>query len=695
MVRIGGLASGMDTDSLVKDLMKAERMPLDKYKQKKQALEWKRDDYRSMNSLLLSLRDLSFDMKLSSNYRARSVSSSNDSKITATATSAANLSSFTVSKIDRLATAATKVNTGSISKDTTAKVDSTKGLYSIKDSFGDSTFNWSKGSVETTTISATESGSTFNLTLSNGVSVKNEIADLSSISVKVNGTSFKVVAKDATPQKGEVKLAADGTLTFGESINKGSSIKVDYVADKKVDTFKSSDPLKELQLTKGALVEGSVTITAGSKTYVSTTNGEIKDETDAVVGSIDFPTGKITFNEGQEIPSDTEVKVAYEQHYFSFGITTFNAKGSVEEKFNVQGTESLNNVLSRINGSQAGVTAFYDSFTDQVTLTRKETGNFNTEGEVEADPDKGILEVRKDEIMTSGTFLNNVLKFDGASETGGENAKFTINGLETQRTSNTFEMNGVTLTLKDKTEATDPPISLGVSNNTEAVFENIKKFVDKYNETIEKIQAKLSEDVYRSYTALTDEQREQLSDKQQEQWEEKAKSGLLRRDPILSSVLSQMRLDFYTPVKNSQNAQSPFQQLTAIGIKTSSNYLEGGKLTINEAELKKAIEEDPASVEQLFAGSGTAYGEKGIVNRLYDSLQKSMGQIRDRAGSSLSTNMQFAIGRDLNNVDKQISSFESRLTQIEDRYWRQFTAMEKAIQRSNEQAMFMMQQFGG
>ncbi len=59
-LRISGLASGMDIDKIVSDLMKAERMPLDKLKQKKQLLEWQRDDYRAMNTLLQGLDDYLF-----------------------------------------------------------------------------------------------------------------------------------------------------------------------------------------------------------------------------------------------------------------------------------------------------------------------------------------------------------------------------------------------------------------------------------------------------------------------------------------------------------------------------------------------------------------------------------------------------------------------------------------------------------
>ena len=48
-MRIGGLASGMDTESIIRDMMNANRIPLDKITQKKQYLEWQLDDYRSIN----------------------------------------------------------------------------------------------------------------------------------------------------------------------------------------------------------------------------------------------------------------------------------------------------------------------------------------------------------------------------------------------------------------------------------------------------------------------------------------------------------------------------------------------------------------------------------------------------------------------------------------------------------------------
>lgn len=669
MMRISGLASGMDIDKLVSDLMKAERMPLDKLKQKKQILEWQRDEYREINALLLTLRNEVFNMKLNSKYRVRTATSSDDTKVTATATSTASTASYTITEVRQLASAASKVSTTTVSGAT--KIDPSKGLYEIKDNFAVNTFNWKQGSVETQAISVTADGTNFSLNLKTGVSVDTTNTD---IVVKVDGKAYTVVTT-GTPSTGQVKIDSSGNLTFGDTIKSGSAISVNYYTNVRKDDDKTlSTATKEIQLQKGSIVAGTLTLDIGGSIY-SNVGSEIRDGSGNKVGTIDLATGKITMD--NEIAAGTVIKATYKQNYFTFGITTYDSSGqTVTEKFGVQGNESLNTVINRVNSSNAGVTMFYDSFSDKVTLTRKETGDFNKSG---------------DEIITSGGFLNNVLGFGSAVEKGGQNAKFTINGLSTERTSNTFEMSGVTFTLKNTFLATDPSVSITIKNDVESVFQNIKNFIDKYNETIDKIQKKISEERYRDYLPLTDEQKQAMSEKQIELWEEKAKSGLLRRDSILSSGLSQMRLNFYDPVAT---IDTKYKQLASIGI-TTSNYLDGGKLIIDEAKLKAAIQDDPESVEKLFTSSGTTDGEKGIAVRLYDTLKGIIDKITQKAGSTASINTQFTIGKDLIDIDQRINAFNDRLKQVEDRYYRQFTAMEKAIQRANEQSMYLMNAFGG
>jgi flagellar hook-associated protein 2 len=599
-MRIGGLASGMDIDTMVKDLMKAERMPLDKLRQKKQVLEWQRDDYRSMNTLLLNFRNELTNMRLSSTYRSRGTTSTDESKMTATATSAASLASYSISNVTQLASAATKVNAGALSASATSKIDLNKKLSEATTDFA-VPITWDSGSAISQTIQTTSDSTTAQLTLSAGSSVDTTAP----MNIKVNGTAYTIVTGVPEPGKKQVSIDSSGALTFGDSVAKGSSIKVDYVSPHATD------------------------------------------------------------------------------QYSSFNIKTYGPDGTERtENFNISSSDTLKTIMDKVNASNVGVTMFYDPVKDQMTLTRKETGDFN----------KDITgSTAGSEIITSGQFINDVLKFGtGSSETGGTNAVFNINGLVTERTSNTFEISGVTFSLKQKFS---DPVSINVNNDTTQIFNNIKGFVDKYNEMIGKIQGELQEDRYKSYTPLTDEQRESLSEKQQEQWEEKAKSGMLRRDSSLTSLLTNMRTDFSNPVSNEQISPI-YNQLARIGIKTSSNYQEGGKLIINEAELKKAIETDPASVEKLFNATGVTESQQGIAQRLTDTINKGLDKLRSKAGNAFTTNKQFEIGKQLDNLESRINRFEERMITVEDRYWRQFTAMEKAIQRSNEQMAQLMNYSG-
>ncbi|MCR2822386.1 flagellar filament capping protein FliD [Lederbergia panacisoli] len=690
-MRIAGLASGMDIESMVKDLMRAERMPLDKLKQKKQFLEWQRDDYRALNTKMLSFRDKLANLKLTPNYRARTVTSSNDTYVSATVTSGASQASYSISKVEQLASAAVRVG-GTLTEIDNSKIDPAKSLFDQQDVLNMIDV-WKDGVVETKNLNGKKGDKILSLNL--GPDEKLQIPN--EISVKVNGQTLKVVT-DREPTSGEVKIE-NGELKFGVELSQDSTVKVEYALESKtksINTKENDVALGGWNLGVSSISTLSLTFTGEgvSGTYIL---GEEKDgiaqlinaDGDAgdgplKIGEINLATGVITFEgfgaDGKDgIPPNTEIEATFTQNYSSFGINTQTSKGEIQETIFMTGNDTLNNVIRKVNDSSAGVTMYYDSFANQVSLTRKETGDYK--------------DGAGNEITVSGNFLLKTLNFEKSSETGGQNAMFTINGLSTERSTNTFQMSGVTFTIKqifNKDNVDIQPISISIANDTNQVFENIKAFVTQYNELIAEINGKLNEERYRSYKPLTDDEREELSDKQQEKWEEMAKSGLLKGDPVLSSVLTNMRLDMSSVVETN----GLFKQLATIGIKTTANYLEGGKLEIDEAKLKEAIEKDPQSVENLFRGDGTT-SDRGVVHRLYDTVDAAMKKLQERAGRATSTNQQFTIGRELDNVDKGITRFEQKMKLTEDRYWRQFTAMEKAIQKANQQSMYLMQQFGG
>ncbi|WAA09803.1 flagellar filament capping protein FliD [Fervidibacillus albus] len=698
VMRVTGLASGMNIDEIVENMIKAESIPLDSMKQEKTLLEWKRDAYREINTELLNFRSELTNMRLSSFYRTRSVTSTNESLVSATATSGAGNGTYTISNITQLASAAYMVNAGTISG--SEKIDPTNSLYAEKDNFSNTSFSdWREGSIETKSIVVDASGNSFSLELEEGT----ELIDTTNVSVKVDGERYEVVTSMPSEGLSDDQVYVDtttGELTFKNTIDANSTIKVDYVTDKRIETASITEDTTSITL-RGALVENSVSITMGDKTLTTSGNSLNYDHGGYIteVGTIDYTTGIITFNDDfkslfqeemakVDVPEDSEeepeleIKIESKQYYTSFGMTTYNEDGSEnKETFLIQGAESLNTVISRVNSSDAGVTMYYDSFTDQMTITRNDTGDLNSSG---------------DDIVLNGDFVNQLLQFESGTIQDGKNAKFEINGLVTERMSNTFSMNGVTFTLKNTTIGDDgndtgERITVNVNDDTETLFENIKSFVEKYNELIGKIEEKLNEEEYDDYEPLTDDEREELSESQQEKWENLAKSGLLRNDSILSSFITNVRTDIYTPVSQ-EDLDPTMRSLSAIGITTTSDYM-SGKLEIDETALKEAIEKDPESIEKLFNGTGETDSQQGIIRRLSEQVDATMDLITERAGNAFTVNSQFTIGKQLDDLDDQIEDYEDRLTDLETRYYSQFTAMETAIQEANTQAAYLAQFF--
>ncbi|WP_258921836.1 flagellar filament capping protein FliD [Heyndrickxia coagulans] len=682
--RITGLASGMDIDSIVEKMMTAAKQPLIKLQQQKQILEWQEDDYRTLNQKYYDFRTTLSDMKLTSKYRARTTTSSNESYVTATAANNASLGSTTIQSVTQLATAATRVAAAPISTDSSNKVDLNQSLWKQSGNFSGS-IEWSQGGVISDTITAKGDSTdptsvTFDL--------KGTLNSNMPMNVKMNGKTYEVVTDPSvTLSDNQVLLTTAGgqaTLKFNSNISAGTSISVEYVVDKATKSATVSSDTKSIQLDFGDIITDSFTMTVGNN------NVSLSQGTDGnmnlfigstQIGTLNPETGKIDFNSDfGSIYSGSAIQISYQQNYTSFNLKTYTSSGLVNGNFYIGVDKTLNDVISKVNNSNLGLTMYYDEYKDMFTLTRKETGNFNSSSSV----DNG-----NEIIISSDTdtydFLRDTLKFSGSTEYGGTNAVFNINGLDTERTSNTFTISGVTYTLKSEF---DSPVTISVSNDVDTIYNNIKNFVDQYNSLIDAVQSKLDEERYSDYAPLTDDQRKELTDTQQDQWDKKARSGLLRNDMTLKSSLSNMRSLIYSKVNNA-NISSEYNQLSSIGITTTSDWLKGGKLEINEDKLKAAIQNDPDSVELLFRATGSTTSEKGIVQRLYDSVNNTYNTIVDKAGKSTYVNTQFTIGKNINDLTDKIRDMNDKLGKLEDRYYAQFTAMEQAIQKYNSQYTYL------
>jgi flagellar hook-associated protein 2 len=359
----------------------------------------------------------------------------------------------------------------------------------------------------------------------------------------------------------------------------------------------------------------------------------------------------------------------------------------VERSFTIDEGDTIQSIVEKINDADDFIRAFYDEQSETLVMETTRSGEYNT-----ADAFGGA------EIGFSrgtGDFFISVFNMRHDKEQGGEDAVFYYNNENIELTSkdNRYTLNGMTFTFQDVTgtDANDNInfATLTVTNDVDAAVENITNFVDKYNELVETLNSLQNEPVYRDYPPLTDAQMEEMSDRQIEMWEEKARSGLLRREPILSSALTQYRSTWSMTVDN----DGAFRMLSEIGITTTEDYLDGGKLEIDEDTLRKRLEEDAASVQQLLF-SGSEGSEPGLLNRLEGSLEHTIDRINQRAGRGSYTSQMYTMGRQLEQMEERIAAFEDRLQQTEDRYWRQFSAMERAISMMNNQSAMLMS-FGG
>lgn len=342
---------------------------------------------------------------------------------------------------------------------------------------------------------------------------------------------------------------------------------------------------------------------------------------------------------------------------------------------------TLDQILKKIS-DETGVRTFYDSTTKNIGVIAKESG-------------AGAIEIS--DVVGSGSLASDLgiaQKSDGNNI--GQDAKFTYNGLTTTRSSNTFDIDGMEITLKT---ASQKDITFSSTTDSEKVFDTVKGFVDNYNKLIEDLNKKIREPKYRNFQPLSAEEKAGMKEKEIELWEEKAMSGTLRNDPEITKLLSAMRnvLTQSVPTGNKkENGDPETISLSSIGITTSSNYLDHGKLVIDEKKLKAAIAENPQNVEKLFnnadettpSNQGIALQLRATVDATQKSIQKSAGKIGD-------SNKAFTLGRTLDDMNKQITRFEDRMQMVESRYWKQFNAMENAIQRANAQSANLMSSFGG
>lgn len=246
------------------------------------------------------------------------------------------------------------------------------------------------------------------------------------------------------------------------------------------------------------------------------------------------------------------------------------------------------------------------------------------------------------------------------------------------------------------------PVMLTSTTNVDEIIEKIKDFVKTYNGFKTELNNLIKETKNRDYPPLTEAQREEMDEKAIELWEQKAKSGLLRNDSIIREGLSKIRALVYE--SNPAVSNTKFNTLFSIGITTTKSYNDGGLLEIDETKLRAALEEDPDAVTTLFTNPSGKKDDTVIVNgeqkqadtrgylyKLREAMSDVKLKIEKKAGRTTMTENQYSLGKSLQDLAKRIDSWKAKLEKIETRYWKQFTALEQAVNKANAQSSLFMQ----
>lgn len=338
-------------------------------------------------------------------------------------------------------------------------------------------------------------------------------------------------------------------------------------------------------------------------------------------------------------------------------------------------SDTVESFTKRLNSSGAGVTALFSS--GKMSLTANATGEATG----------GAIQVLSDTNGTTGVFQKLGFETDAAGAilkdglaVNGQNAKYTINGLDMESTSNQFSLSGYTVTLKEtfnQSAITTPPVTISSSTDIDAMVDKVKEFVTMYNDLITSLNTQVKEKKNLTYKPLTDAEKAAMSEDQITKWEEKAKAGIIKGDSTIKNVLASLRQTVYTDAGSS----SKLNALYEIGITTTTSYNDGGLLEIDENVLREKLSEDPDAVADIFLNSQT-----GIVTSMRTAAKSAITTIEEKAGKASSVDTTYSLGKQLMSIDERIANWKERLEDIEKRYWNQFSAMESAISKANSQA---------
>lgn len=710
-MRMSGLMSGMDTESIVQQLVEAKSVKVTTAKKAQTKLSWKQDAWKDLNTKLKNLQSKFLsNMRFSTSYTRKVTKVSNPNAVSViTGENAVN----GVQELEISQLAKTGYLTGGEveAKDSSKSVDALTKISELDGYTGAGKINVrsANGSVDV------------NLDINDNTTISDVLTQLKSaglnasfdakwgrfsISAKESGAAndFQITALDDNGENAlsamklqtneNEKYAAYYTVGADDAETKSLTIaKMRGMIDSDVDSITQAylNQYRSLAASKKAAEDA---IKAIEDKYPGGANDTLE--------SVDYYSGEIeTRNKSIEKWTETlnsDVSTADEKKKAEEEIAKLQKEvGELTQKkaeaeslaANKTAVQNAENQMEAIAGADGYITVTTGTGTDgEVTYSATATAKLTTEVE-----DRYFNRAKNAAAAVSDPGYDPA-NVNAATKTAGRDAVITLNGATYKNNNNTFEINGLTFTALAETK--DAPITVTTEQDVDGIYDMVKNFLKEYNSIINEMDKLYNADAAKDYEPLSDEEKDVMSEKDIEKYEQKIKDSLLRRDENLSSVSSGLRDVMAAGIEVNGKTMHLFD----FGIETLSYFVapdneknayhiagdaDDGYTSGNEDKLKTMIANDPDTVIDFFTKlSQNLYGKMSDMSKSVDGY-RSFGNFYDDK----------KMKSDYDDYTSKIATLEQKLNDYEDSWYKKFSAMETAMAKMQQNANAVTSLLGG
>lgn len=702
-IRLSGMVSGMDTESLVSALVSSYNLKKDNLVKAQTKLSWKQEKWKTMNTSIYNFYSGKLsNTRFSANYSLKSSSVSNDKYAKVTASSSA-VNGTQKLKVKQLASTGYltggEIEAADGSKFTGSTklsdiIGTTDGSISIKTSSGtkniditeDMNINQFVAKLKDTGVNASFDEANGRFFISSKVSGKD--GDFSLTANNDNGLKalqkLGIYAVSVTDKAEYDRLAAlaDGSDDYNAELESM------YTKDTAKDVAKSYADKYNAAKNKLDIMEADDTWdhTYTLEDYIA----RIKEDTPKMLDAYDSYKSEKKDSEGNTV-KDSDGNIVYEYD------TEAMEKDGVKDKYDAD---------VRKKASNESMIKVYDDNTKVIEDT-KDYVTIGDDGKAVADEanEKVVKEVNDtndsrraqakalldSKIAMASTAVNGAAS-SGAVRIDGEDSEIELNGAKFTNNTNNYSINGLTIQALELT-GTDE-ISITTDTDVDGIYDMIKGFLKEYNDLVKSVDVAYNASSAKGYEPLTSEEKDAMSDDEVEKWETKIKDSLLRKDSTLGGVLDTMKNDMAL----SFNVNGKLYSLSSFGISTLGYFnspenetgvlhIDGNKddtyTSANTDKLRAMIASDPDTVIDFFSQLST---------KLYTDLGNKMATSSTSSAYTIYNDKQ--MNTQYSEYNTKISEAEDKVTTWEDYYYSKFSAMESALAKMNAQSSSLSGLFG-